>query len=149
MSNLDSVPKGLFFKDFLYRCTYYIVKGFISFLGLLPSFIVRSIGNTLGSIIYATYASYRKRTLSNLFCCPALSNKTPEELRIIAKKSLQRLCITMLEYGRLQSSPIDRVAYCENPEQALEILKSGKGKPLLPTRPVLPLPAAKRVRRRP
>lgn len=127
MSNVNFALKDLISKDLLYRCSYHIVQSILSLLGVLPPFVLRSLGKMLGALIYRAYPAYRKRTLSNLFCCPALSDKTPQELQAIAKKSLQRLCITMLEYGRLKSKPIEQIAYCENPDRALEVLKNGKG----------------------
>lgn len=96
-------------------------------LSLLPYRTIHFLGNKLGLALYYLYPKYRKRALSNLALASDLK-LSPEEIVCLAKESLQNLMITSLEYPKLaREKDISRIATCDNPEPALEIIKSGKG----------------------
>ena len=85
------------------------------------------LGRILGSLLYIFYPKYRKRALTNLALATDL-HLSPEGIEQTAKESLQNLAITFLEYPKLaREKKICRIAHCENPEIAEELLKSGKG----------------------
>lgn len=88
--------------------------------------MIHSLGKYLGTIAYYAIPKYRKRALSNL----ALSDLelTNAQIRYIARASLQSLMITCLEYPKLnREKDISKIATCENPEEANEIMAKGKG----------------------
>lgn len=86
----------------------------------LPSRCVHQIGKGLGLLAYHLYPKFRKRTLSNI----ALALNPPEkELKILAKKSIQSLMITLLDYAQLRTT----LATCENKEPAESMIKQGQG----------------------
>ena len=88
------------------------------------SWIHRS-GKSLGSLSYYLCREFRKRSLSNL----ALAMHLPEKkLKELAKKSMQSLMITLLEYPKLaREKKIARIAHCKNPKRAEELLSTGEG----------------------
>ncbi|MCI0382455.1 MAG: hypothetical protein L0207_05350 [Chlamydiae bacterium] len=89
--------------------------------------MVHKMGNVLGIIAYHLLTKFRKKTLSNLALAKTF-NFSEDELIEIAKGAFQNLMITCLEYPKLaKEKDIHNVATCENPEQALEILRKGKG----------------------
>ncbi len=93
----------------------------------MPYSWIHALGNTLGLWVFYLYPRYRKRALSNLALATSL-HLSSEEIRNLAKKSLQSLMITFLEYPKLsREKNISRIATCENPDAAQELLKSGQG----------------------
>ena len=106
----------------------YILFRVLTFpLQFMPYKVLHSLGNVLGLAVYYLYPKYRKRSLSNLALATDL-HLTPEQIVSTAKKSLQNLAITFLEYPRLSvEKNIQRVATCVNPEPAASIIKSGQG----------------------
>lgn len=106
----------------------YLLFRFFTFpLQHLPYKILHRLGNVLGLLVYYLYPKYRKRALSNLALATDL-HLSPEQIVATAKKSLQNLAITALEYPRLsREKNIHRLATCQNPEPAASIIKSGQG----------------------
>jgi KDO2-lipid IV(A) lauroyltransferase len=106
----------------------YLLFRFFTFpLQYLPYKILHRLGNVLGLLVYYLYPKYRKRALSNLALATDL-HLSPEQIVATAKKSLQNLAITALEYPRLsREKNIHRLATCQNPEPAASIIKSGQG----------------------
>ncbi len=106
----------------------YILFRILTFpLQFMPYKVLHSLGNVLGLAVYYLYPKYRKRSLSNLALATDL-HLTPEQIVLTAKKSLQNLAITFLEYPRLSvEKNIQRVATCVNPEPAAAMIKSGQG----------------------
>ena len=106
----------------------YLVFRTLTFpLAYLPYSWIHALGNKLGLLVFYLYPRYRKRTLSNLALAPHLS-LAPDEIKSLAKRSLQNLMITFLEYPKLaKENDITKIATCENPDVALDILSSGKG----------------------
>jgi Kdo2-lipid IVA lauroyltransferase/acyltransferase len=91
----------------------------------LPTSWTQKIGQILGTATFYLYPKFRKRTLSNLALVLSLSE---HELVALAKKSMQNLMITVLEYAKLSSlKDIHQVAYCQNPETAQAIIDKGQG----------------------
>jgi len=85
------------------------------------------LGNALGLAVYYLYPKYRKRALSNLALATDL-HLTPDQIVETAKKSLQSLAITALEYPRLsREKNIHWLATCQNPEPAASMIKAGQG----------------------
>jgi KDO2-lipid IV(A) lauroyltransferase len=85
------------------------------------------LGNALGLAVYYLYPKYRKRALSNLALATDL-HLSPEQIVETAKKSLQSLAITALEYPRLsREKNIHQLATCQNPEPAASMIKAGQG----------------------
>ncbi len=96
-------------------------------LQYLPYKVIHRLGNILGLLVYYGYPKYRKRALSNLALAADL-HLTPDQIVQTAKKSLQNLAITALEYPRLsRENNIHRLATCENPEPSASLIKEGKG----------------------
>ncbi|MGH7198042.1 MAG: lysophospholipid acyltransferase family protein, partial [Candidatus Omnitrophota bacterium] len=107
--------------------TYALFRFFTFPLQFLPYKILHRLGNALGLLVYYCYPKYRKRALSNLALATDL-HLTPSQIVHTAKRSLQNLAITALEYPRLSiEKNIHRLATCENPETASEIIQSGQG----------------------
>lgn len=105
--------------------TYLLIRLIFFPLAYLPYRAIHAIGRPLGTLAYYLVPKYRKRALSNL----ALAIDAPnEEIRTIAKKSLQSLMITCLEYPRLaRETDISRIATTVNPETANSLMEKGKG----------------------
>lgn len=92
----------------------------------LPYSTIHSLGQFLGTLAYWLLPHFRKRALSNLAMATDL-HLGPEEIRKIAKASIQNLMITCLEYPKLASEKkIQRIAHCENPELAEQFIREGK-----------------------
>ncbi|MGR3974004.1 MAG: hypothetical protein QRY72_05515 [Candidatus Rhabdochlamydia sp.] len=92
----------------------------------LPYSCLHFLGRHLGTLIYYTYPKYRKRSLSNLALASSL-NLSPDEIVTLAKKSLQNLAITALEYPRLYQDKTLKNVCCENPEEVKDLIEQGKG----------------------
>ncbi len=109
-----------FLAYLLFRCVTFPLQFF-------PYPLLHKLGKILGTLVYYGYPKYRKRALSNLALATSL-HLTPAQIRETAKKSLQSLAITALEYPRLsREKKISRIAVVENPEVAASLLKEGKG----------------------
>lgn len=100
--------------------------GLFSFIfRFIPYSGIHALGRFFGLIAYYALPKFRRRTLSNLSLALKL---TPQETIKIAKKSMQNLMITVLEYPKLATEKdIHKVAFCENPEVAEGLIKSGQG----------------------
>jgi KDO2-lipid IV(A) lauroyltransferase len=86
---------------------------------------IHALGKFLGTISYYLIPKFRKRALSNLALALSLEEAT---LIKTAKESMQNLCINCLEYPKLSwEKKISRVASCENPQQAAELIAQGQG----------------------
>ncbi len=84
---------------------------------------INALGNRLGIIAYHLLPKFRKRALSNLALATTL-HLTDSDLIRIAKESFQNLMITCLQYPKLsREKEISRIATCENPKEAEELLK--------------------------
>lgn len=87
---------------------------------------IHTLGAFLGRLVFHCSSKFRRRTLSNLSLAIDLKLNT-DELFSIAKKSLENLIITCLEYAKFASvKKIDSVISCENPEYAASLMKEGK-----------------------
>ncbi len=96
-------------------------------LAYMPYTWIHALGNKLGLLVYYLYPRYRKRSLSNLALATSL-HLSPPQIKDLAKRSLQSLMITFLEYPKLaHEKNISLIASCENPAVAQELLKSGQG----------------------
>lgn len=112
----------LMIKDFL---AYSLIRAFTAPIALLPYSAVQRIGEALGLLAYYLSPKFRKRTLSNLSLATAL-NLSPDELVSTAKRSMQNLMITCLEYAKLaRENNIRAIATCENPQEAEALLQQG------------------------
>lgn len=102
----------------------YILIRILTFpFAYLPYSSLHTLGRFFGLLAYHLVPKWRKRALSNIAL--ALPKEDPVRL---AKACFQSLLITVLEYPKLaHEKKIERIAYCDNPEPALEILKEGKG----------------------
>lgn len=109
------------------KLRYYIIRCVTYPFGLLPYPMIHAVGKGLGLLAYYLLSNFRKRTLSNLALATDLNLK-PEEIPSLAKKSFQNLMITCLEYEKFaKEKKISRVAHCENPDTAKQLLKDDKG----------------------
>lgn len=106
----------------------YAIFRFLTFpLAFLPYSFLHQFGKGLGTLLYYTYPKYRKRALSNLSLATSL-HLTHEEIRSVAKSSMQNLLMTLLEYPRLaREKNIHSLVVCENPEIPESLIHSGKG----------------------
>lgn len=105
---------------------YLIIRLFTFPLAFLPYRAIHALGRPLGTLAYHLIPKYRKRALANL----ALSdlNLSTPELKQTARKSLQSLMITVLEYPKLaREKNISKIATCINPEEANELMALGNG----------------------
>ena len=90
----------------------------------LPFSCIHKLGAFLGRLVFHCSSKFRKRTLSNLALALDLN---ADELFLLAKKSLENLMITCLEYAKFASlKKIDSIVRCENPEHAASLMKEGK-----------------------
>lgn len=109
------------------KWTYYLIRAATYPFGLLPYRWLRFLGKGLGLIAYYSMKNFRKRTFSNLALATSLK-LSPEELLKISKQSFQNLVTNGLEYPKLSmQKDLFRSLSCKNPEEAIEIHKSGKG----------------------
>lgn len=93
----------------------------------LPYRVIHAIGRHLGTLAYVLIPKFRKRALSNLALATDLKLSN-DQVRQIAKKSLQSLMITCIEYAKLaRENNIGNIVTCENPEKADEIMAKGRG----------------------
>jgi KDO2-lipid IV(A) lauroyltransferase len=107
--------------------SYILFRLFTFPLQYLPYKILHRLGKVLGLCVYHLYPKYRKRALSNLALATDLK-LTPPQIIETAKKSLQNLAITALEYPRLsREKNIHRLATCQNPEPAAAMIQAGQG----------------------
>ncbi len=92
----------------------------------LPYKAIHRFGMALGRILFYLLPKFRKRSLSNLALATDLHLSNAQMVEL-AKQSLGNLVITCLEYVKFsREKQIQRVARCENPEAAEQLLRSGK-----------------------
>jgi len=107
--------------------TYLLIRLLTLPFAYLPYKAVHAIGRKLGTAVYFLFPKFRKRAQSNLALATDL-HLSNEEVRRIAKESLQSLMITCLEYAKLaREKDIHNIVTCENHEEADEIMAQGKG----------------------
>lgn len=112
------MKKGLF--------SYLIIRSLTFPISFLPYPVLHRLGNILGKAAYYLVPKFRKRTLSNLALAKDLS-LSEEQIIATAKESFGNLMITCLEYAKLsKEKDISKIATCENPECAAELMKEGK-----------------------
>ncbi len=93
----------------------------------MPLRVIHFLGNRLGLLVYYLIPHFRKRTLSNLSLAKDL-HLSEKQLIKTAKKSLQNLAITLLEYAKFdQLDDISDIVICENPEKAQSIINQNTG----------------------
>lgn len=114
-------------KALHHRLQYLAIKAFGKVIEFLPYALIEWIGNRLGLLLYHAFPKFRKRALSNLSLATKL-NLNEEELVSIAKKSLQSLCITFLQYPKIRKEKnMDHLVTCVNPRIAETLIQEGKG----------------------
>jgi Kdo2-lipid IVA lauroyltransferase/acyltransferase len=92
-------------------------------LRLLSYPAIHRLGAFLGTCTFYFVPKFRKRALSNLALASSLQ-LSEQEIRRLAKASLQNLMITCLEYPKFASEKeIHRVVTCVNPEVADRLMK--------------------------
>lgn len=102
---------------------YLLIRLFTLPLVYMPYSWLRGLGRFLAPLAYRLLPKWRKRALSNI--AMVLPAEDPKKL---ALASFESLLITCLEYPKLaREKDMRRIAFCDNPEPALEILKKGKG----------------------
>lgn len=95
-------------------------------LRFLPYRSIHALGKFLGSLLFYVSPKFRKRSLSNVALASSLA-LSPQEIRKVAKGSLQNLFITCLEYAKLdREKTVSNIATCVNPETALQLMNEGK-----------------------
>lgn len=86
---------------------------------------IHKLGSFLGICLFYGSSTSRKRTLNNLSLASSLNLPT-KELISLAKRSLQNVMITCLEYPRLATEKnIHRLVHCENPEEVEALYSTG------------------------
>ena len=114
-------------QQILHFLSFCLLKGALFPFRWLPYKALHSFGHFVGKALYYLIPSYRKRSLSNLLLAEDL-HLTPNEAIKIAKESIGSLLTTTLEYSKLaKEKDIKKIATCENPEVADEIMSNGKG----------------------
>jgi KDO2-lipid IV(A) lauroyltransferase len=110
----------------MHRISFILILGLTWPVRWLPYSAIHRLGSLLGSFVYLISAKFRKRALSNLSLASTLE-LTEEQIKRLAKASLQNLMITCLEYAKFASErEIHRVAACVNPEVAARLMKENK-----------------------
>ena len=93
----------------------------------LPYPAIHRVARLLGRASYHLLPKFRKRALSNLALASDLKIDRESTIRH-AREAFENLFITCLEYPKLaREKRIERIATCENPEQANVIMSKGKG----------------------
>jgi len=94
--------------------SYLIIRLITLPFAYLPYKAIHAIGRKFGSLVYFLYPKFRKRALSNLALATDL-HLSNEEVRRIAKESIQSLMITCLEYAKLaREKNFDKLTILEN-----------------------------------
>jgi len=118
LTSLFMISKGTLSFLLIYSATYP--------LRYLPYKAIHWLGKWLGSALFFLSPKFRKRCLSNVALASSLSLSS-QEIRKIAKGSLQNLFITCLEYAKLDSEKtVSNIATCLNPQKAEELIKQGR-----------------------
>ncbi|MCH9608978.1 MAG: Lipid A biosynthesis lauroyltransferase [Chlamydiales bacterium] len=106
--------------------TYFFVRFFEFFLSRLPYPVLHAMGRILGSIVYALYPAFRKKSLSNLYIAFG-KIKSEKELKTLARRSFQNVMITLLEFPRLGRGDLAKIVELIEPEKMTDLQKKGKG----------------------
>jgi len=86
---------------------------------------IHKIGAFLGACLFYGSSKFRKRALSNLSLASSL-HLSKKEVVSLAKRSIQNVMITYLEYPKLsREKNIHHLVQCENPEQVEGLYKEG------------------------
>jgi KDO2-lipid IV(A) lauroyltransferase len=106
--------------------SYSLLRALTFPFSLLSYTQIHAIGKKLGTALYYLFPKFRKRALSNLALASDLQLNEKEIIQF-AKESFQNLAITCLEYAKLANEKdISRIARCENPEIADQLMAQGK-----------------------
>lgn len=107
--------------------SYLLIRLVLLPFAIMPLLWIHKVGKAIGSLLFYTLKTFRKKTLSNLALVKGIA-KDEAQLLSLAKQSFQNLAITMLEYGKLPFiSDINSIVSCDNVDTALSIIQSGKG----------------------
>ena len=107
--------------------SYLLLRFFTLPLVILPYSLIHILGEKGGTLLYHIYPKLRKRALSNLALItePKL---TTAEIKKTAKRSIQNLLITCMEYPKLSfEKDLSRLVTCDNPHLPQDALSEGKG----------------------
>jgi KDO2-lipid IV(A) lauroyltransferase len=86
---------------------------------------IHKIGSFLGACLFYGSSKFRKRALSNLSLASSL-HLSKKEVVSFAKRSIQNVMITCLEYPKLsREKNIHHLVQCENPKQVEDLYKTG------------------------
>ncbi len=96
----------------------YTIYLFVRLISLTTTFmpmrLIDRCGKIVGSLLFQLVPSYRKRLITNLQLATTLQSKNKKAL---AKKSLQTLCTTFLEFCKFSHMKnFDKIFHNENPE---------------------------------
>lgn len=106
--------------------TYLLIRLITFPFAFLPYPAIHWIGERLGSLAYFLIPKYRKRAQSNLALARVSDNNAT--IRKLARKSLQNLAITCLEYPKLaREKEIGNIVTSLNPEKAQALMQTGRG----------------------
>ncbi len=109
------------------KLSYYCIRACTYPIGFLPLSWIRFLGKGLGLLLFHTMKKYRKKTLSNIALAKDLS-LSPQQVRAMAKKSMQNLAITALEYPKFsRTKRLEKYLTCQNPQSAQELAKQNIG----------------------
>ncbi len=112
--------------SFLNLFSYSLLRAVTFPFSLLSYTQIHAVGKKLGTALYYLFPKFRKRALSNLALASDLRLNEKEIIQF-AKESFQNLMITCLEYAKLANEKdISRIATCENPEIADQLMAQGK-----------------------
>mgnify|MGYP003490062046 FL=1 len=107
------------------RLVYFSILVFTWPLRWLSYRSIHKIGSFLGVCLFYGSSKFRKRALSNLSLASSL-DLSKKEVVSLAKRSIQNVMITCLEYPKLsREKNIHRHVYCENPEEVEALYKTG------------------------
>ncbi|NDD58563.1 MAG: hypothetical protein EBZ47_04815, partial [Chlamydiae bacterium] len=114
-------------KKFKHNITYIIVCLLLFPMRFLSYKLIHRLGNALGLFIYFSVPHLRNRALANLALARDLQLSNAD-IKKYAKETFQNFAIICLEFGKLSyEKQISKIATCENPSKALEVLEKNKG----------------------
>jgi KDO2-lipid IV(A) lauroyltransferase len=108
---------------------YLILRGFSSFINLLPEKFSLWVGRQLGNVMYYLDVEHRKVAIQNLHIAFG-QEKSEEEIRFIAKKNFQNLGMTAVEFFRIPRMDVENFKknlIVEGLDKAIELLKRKGG----------------------
>ena len=111
-----------------HRLEYLLARAAIAVVRIMPHWLVRSVGSTLGLIVYVVDAPHRRIALQNLEV--AFPTRSPAERRAIARGAFAhfgRLLFELLKFGTLTNEQILKRVEIEGADRVRSAYAQGRG----------------------